>query len=382
MSIFPDKETETRRECQLEQQGANPDPGFSMSRRRVLQGLGVLAATAALPPFVRTSRADSPLRISTFGGAFGQAFAEHYFPAFSRATGIAVQRVEQPSGTQFLLQLAQANATGNSPMDLCMAVDAQVLRGRAKGLWRTIDTSSLSNVAGLQEPYVRRAGKGADGVAAMAYFMTLAVNPDLIDALPNTWQVLWESHPNFWGVQSGGSSPMIEIAANLYFGGNDVLRTQPGIDKVISKIAEIKPNVKLWWQDEGTMQTAMQNEEVVGGTYVHDTTVYLQKHGTSVRSVFPKEGGVQGINYWCQPSSSKRNAEVDAFLQWSCSAEAQSIIARQMMSAPILPRNKLDLTDAEFALVSSDGTPIHIATESRMEHADYIEQQFTRMLMG
>lgn len=353
----------------------------SLSRRRVLQAIGVTTAIAAMPPFIRSARAAEPLRISTFGGAFGQSFAEHLFPAFTKDTGIAVQRVEQPAGTQFLLQLGQANAAGTPPMDLCMAVDAQVLRGRARGLWREIDSANLSNAAALGDPYVRRTDKGIDGVAAMAYFMTLVVNPALLDPLPDSWSVLWEKHPNFWGIQSGGSSPMLEIAANLYFGGNAILESHAGIDKVLAKIKEIKPSVKLWWQDEGTMQTALQNDELVGGTYVHDTAVYLQQNGTSVRSIFPREGAVQGINYWCQPSSSRRNQEVDTFLEWSCSPRAQEIIALKMNSAPILPRSRLALSDEQFALVSSEGTPIHIATEARMKNAEYLEQQFTRMLM-
>jgi putative spermidine/putrescine transport system substrate-binding protein len=354
---------------------------LSLSRRRVLQAIGVTSAIAALPPFIRTSNAAEPLRISTFGGAFGQSFSDHFFPAFTKDTGITVQRVEQPSGTQFLLQLGQANAAGTPPMDLCMAVDAQVLRGRARGLWREIDSVKLSKAAALGDPYVRRTDKGIDGVAAMAYFMTLVVNPTLMDPLPDSWSVLWDKHPNFWGIQSGGSSPMLEIAANLYFGGNAILETHAGIDKVLAKVKEIKPNVKLWWQDEGTMQTALQNEELVGGTYVHDTAIYLQQNGTSVRSIFPREGAVQGINYWCQPSSSKRTHEVEAFLEWSCSSKAQEIIALKMNSAPILSRSQLALSDAQFALVSSEGTPIYIATEARMKNAEYLEQQFTRMLM-
>ncbi|MFT4465577.1 MAG: extracellular solute-binding protein [Sodalis sp. (in: enterobacteria)] len=168
----------------------------------------------------------------------------------------------------------------------------------------------------------------------------------------------------------------------MYFGGNDILNSEQGIDQVIAKIAEIKPNVKLWWQDEGTMQTALQNEEVVGGTFIHDTTVYLQHNGTAVRSIFQREGGLQGINYWFQPSSSKRAAEAAVFLEWSCSPEAQQIITRKLMSAPVLPRSKLNLSDAEFALVSSERKPFLIATEARMRFADCMEQQFTRMLRG
>ncbi len=353
------------------------------SKRQFLKLAGALAATSLFPvPFIRKAWADEPLKISTFGGAFGQMFATEFFPEFSRATGVPVQRVDQASGSQFMLQLAQANQAGNVPMDLCMMVDAQVLRGRKRNLWRSFDAKGLDNVQALDAPYRRETEQGVDAVGALAYFMTMVVNPDMLDTQPDSWSVLWENHPNYWGVQSGAQSPMWEIAANLYFGGNDILNTREGIDKVMAKIAEIKPNVKLWWQSEGTMQTALQNEEVVGGTFVHDTAVYLENNGTSVHSIFPKEGGLQGVNYWCQPSGSKKIDQARLFLEWSCSPEAQEIIARKLMCAPLLPKSKLSLSDKEFAMVSSETKPIMIATEARMNHAEYLEQQFTRMLRG
>ncbi len=77
---------------------------------------------------------------------------------------------------------------------------------------------------------------------------------------------MWDKHPNAWGIRSGSDSAILEIAAKTYFGGTDLLMSKEGIDKVIGKIAELKANTKLWWQDEGTMQTALINDEVAGGT--------------------------------------------------------------------------------------------------------------------
>ncbi|MFT4465576.1 MAG: hypothetical protein ACMX3H_14005 [Sodalis sp. (in: enterobacteria)] len=185
------------------------------SKRQFLKTAGAAAAVTLLVPvpFLRKAWAAEPLKISTFDGAFGQGFAEHFFPAFTRATGIPVRRVEQAAGSQFLLQLAQANAGGNVPMNLCMMVDAQVLRGRARKLWRSFDAAQMPAVAGLEAHYRRGEEAGVDGVGAMAYFITLAINPPMVDSVPDSWQVLWENHPDYFGVQSGGQSPMLEIVA-------------------------------------------------------------------------------------------------------------------------------------------------------------------------
>jgi putative spermidine/putrescine transport system substrate-binding protein len=104
------------------------------------------------------------------------------------------------------------------------------------------------------------------------------------------------------------------------------------------------------------------------------------RNGTQVRSIFPKEGAVMSTNYWCQPSASAKVEEAQEFLNFSCTPEAQELIARYVGSAPVLERSKLDLTDQEFAAVSSNTPPIDAATEARFRFTEYMEQQFTKMV--
>jgi len=87
---------------------SNPPRGIARSRRVALS-----------MPFIRPVRAaDRSLKVSTFGGYFERMFVEHVYPAFTKATGIAVQSIEQPEGAQLLFQLARRIA-GSAPMDLC-----------------------------------------------------------------------------------------------------------------------------------------------------------------------------------------------------------------------------------------------------------------------
>jgi putative spermidine/putrescine transport system substrate-binding protein len=113
---------------------------------------------------------------------------------------------------------------------------------------------------------------------------------------------------------------------------------------------------------------------------MHDTAMVMIKNGTPVRSIFPKEGAVQNTNYWCQPSASTKVKEAEEFLNFCCTPEAQQLIARYVGSAPVMDRGKLNLTDQEFAAVSSDGPSIPTATQVRYKFTDYIERQFTKMV--
>lgn len=360
------------------------------SRRNFLRNAGWTAGGLAIAggiytltgaPFVKRSNARS-LKVSTFGGIFERSFAQHVYPAFTKASGIAVQSIEQPEGAHFLFQLAEANKAGNPPMDLCCTSAVDVLRGRTQGLWHKQDKTRLTQISQLKPRFANEFAENPDHVAAMSFYLTLVANPNELNPLPDSWSVLWQPRKSAWGVMSGSTSLIMEITAKLYFGGNDILMSREGIDQVIAKISEMKGNVKLWWQDEGTMQTALINDEVKGGTYMHDTTMVMRRNGSDIVSIFPKEGAVEATNSWCQPSTSKKTEEAAEFLNFMCTPEAQELMARHVGSAPVVERAKLRLLDAEFAAVSSQIPSIPTATQARFQFTSYMEQRFTGMITG
>ena len=350
-----------------------------MTGSAITFGRRAVLGAALAAPFVRPARAaDRSITISTYGGFFEDSFREHIHPEFTKATGIKVVSQPQAEGTQFLIQLAQANKGGTAPMDLAFCGEEDVLRGRAQSLWRAYDTKRITHLSDVPEHYVFTGPAGTDGVGALAWYLSFVVNPDEAKPLPTSWTELWKPGKAVWGLEGGGSSSIFEIAAAVYFGGIEILDTHDGIDRVAAKIAELKAQTKLWWTDEGTMQTALQNDEVAGGTYYHDVAGTMAKAGTKVVSIFPKEGAIQGFSSWCQPTASTKIDEAIEYINFTCTPQAQGLIARWVGSAPVLPRSKLDLTDAEFASVSNDGTPIHIAAAARVKNSDYFEQAFTR----
>jgi putative spermidine/putrescine transport system substrate-binding protein len=352
------------------------------TRRRVLQGVGgVVAATVLQTPFIRRAEAGPTLKIATYGGNFENSFIKYVYPEFTKATGITVESVSEPGTAQFLMQIAEANRAGVAPIDLVTASQADVLRGSASKLWRTFDSTRIPNATKLASRYVHTGANGIDAVGAMAWYTTLIINPDSVKPAPTSWKVLWDpKYPNDWGLASGGGSAIFEITAATWFGGNQILETEDGIMKVIGKIAELKPNVKLWWDSEGTMQTAYENDEVIGGMYFHDVAGVMAKSGTPVVSIFPQEGGVIDFGSWCQPSASTKTAEADQFVNFMCTPAAQALMSRHVGSAPLIDVKSTDLTPAEFAAVSSETPPITMAVEATVKHIDFMEAQFTKML--
>ncbi len=356
----------------------------SIGRRGVL--LGAAAAGGALLTGCSPKAAGGgaaggrSIKVAAYGGNFEQAMAKYVYPVFEKKTGIKVESISEPAGLQFLLQLIEANKAGVAPMDLCISTAVDIQRGRNANLWRSRDPKPLTNLGNLPPQYVSNGPKGIDGVGAVGWFLALVVNPDLVKPLPDSWTALWDpAHKDAWGL-SGAASPIFEVTARTYFGGTEILESEAGILKVIGKMAELKPNTKLWWDSEGTMQTALENGEVQGGVYFADVAATMRAGGTPLATIFPKEGAVIDFGCWCQPSASTKVAEADAFINFMISAEAQNLIGRKVNAPPLIRRELLDLTPAEFAKVSSDIPPIAVNAKARAQHLDFMAAHFNQML--
>jgi len=341
---------------------------------------------AALPaPFIAPARAAArSIKVSTFGGYFEQGFKNYVFPAFTKATGIAVESVPQSESVAFLLQLQQAQKAGALPMDLCCMSSVDLLRGRALSLWQNYDSSRASAWDKMPARYVNHTADGAvDGVGATGWYETFVISTDDIKVPPASWKSLWDpARRNAWGLQSSSNSGLFEIVAGTWFGGNAILDTKEGIDMVLAKIAELKPNTKLWWEEEGTMQTALENGDVIGGMYYNDVAHTMAKNGTAVRSVFPKEGGLIDYGSWALLAASPKRAEAMELVAFTATPETQEMLARHAQLVPLLDHSTLHLTPAEFDAVSSDTPPLVMAAAARLKFQPYMDQQFTKMLAG
>jgi putative spermidine/putrescine transport system substrate-binding protein len=350
--------------------------------RRGLLGAAPALALAGCAAQGRDRPGRPVLRVSTFGGFFEHGFATHIYPEFTRATGIPVQSIAQAEGLTFLMQLIQANRAGIAPLDLCLNAPLDVLRGRSAGIWRAFDPARFRNLGNLPDAFIARGPGGMDAIGALGWYVTFACDPTRLRPLPTSWSTLWDrDHRDAWGLNAGASY-LFEITAATWFGGPEILRTHAGIHQVTRKIAELVPNVKLWWDAEGVMQTALENQDVLGGTYFNDVAKVLADNGAPVASVFPREGGVIEFGAWCQPTASRRVAEAEAFIDFMASPKAQAIVARHIGAVPLIRRELMDLTPAEFASVSSDIPPIHIELAVRARDLGFLTAEFNSLVMS
>jgi len=345
-------------------------------KTRTIRTIVTLLALTGLLLGGLASAQERSLKIGVYGGYFKDSFDEHIFPRFTEDTGIAVESVAEPTGEAWLVQLETAARAGQAPADVSMMAQVAMQRGIASELWLPLDESALSNLHYMRPQLLNRNAAGElVGVGAVSWYVTLVSNTDVFPTEPTSWGEMWGDHPNQLGLLAlASNSFLLEITATTFFGGTDILDTEEGILEVIGKLEELRPNVQLWYRDEGQFQQALQSGEIPMGQYYHDVTGLAAADGFPVRSTFPQEGGVLDSGSWAVTRASDKVEEAHAFIDWFMQPEIQDLVARSIGTAPTVEREHLTLTDEEFAAVSSEITPILPRYDIYLERGEWLDQ--------
>jgi putative spermidine/putrescine transport system substrate-binding protein len=350
--------------------------------RRAVLGAGVATAgLLAMPSILRAQ--DKSLKIGVYGGYFKQSFDDNIFPEFTKATGIAVESVAEPTGEAWLVQLEQAAKAGVAPADISMMSQTSTLKGQSTELWTPIDEKRIKNYGDLLPQFINKYGDGRiAGIGAVAWYITLVTNTDAYPTAPDSWTAFWDpANADKLGLLAlVSNSFLLEVTAKTFFGGTNALDTEEGQIKAFEKLAEVKPNVRLWYRDEAQFEQALKSGEIPMGQYYHDVTGLAAADGQPVRSTFPKEGGIQDSGNWVISRASTKADEAHVFIDYMSQPSVQALMSRKVGTAPTLKRETLDLTAEEFAAVSSDIEPILPRYDLYTSKSDWLNQMWTEMI--
>ncbi|WP_409530328.1 PotD/PotF family extracellular solute-binding protein [Shinella sp.] len=355
----------------------------NVSRRAVL-GAGVAGASMLAMPAVLRAQ-DKSLKVGVYGGYFKDSFDKNIFADFTKETGIAVESVAEPTGEAWLVQLEQAAKAGQAPADVSMMSQVAMLKGQSTDLWATLDTAKIPNASNLIDHFVNKYPDGrVAGIGAVAWYITLVTNTDVFKEAPTSWSALWDpANADKLGLLAlVSNSFLLEVTAKTHFGGTNALDTEEGLLKAFEKLAEVKPNVRLWYRDEAQFEQSLKSGEIPMGQYYHDVTGLAAKDGQPVRSTFPKEGGIMDSGCWALSRASSKVEEAHTFINYMSQSKIQSLLSRKVGTAPTVKRDLLDLTAEEFAAVSSDIDPIIPRYDLYTTKADWLNQKWTEMIAG
>ncbi|WP_312945837.1 ABC transporter substrate-binding protein [Agrobacterium sp.] len=354
-----------------------------VSRRTVL-GAGLAGASMlAMPSILRAQ--DKSLKVGVYGGYFKDSFDKNIFPEFTKATGIAVESVAEPTGEAWLVQLEQAAKAGQAPADVSMMSQVAVLKGQATDLWAPLDLAKIPSSSGLIDRFINKYPDGrVSGIGAVSWYITLVTNTDVYKEAPTSWEALWDpANADKIGLLAlVSNSFLLEVTAKTYLGGTNALDTEEGLLKAFEKLAEVKSNVSLWYRDEAQFEQALKSGEIPMGQYYHDVTGLAASQGQPVRSTFPKEGGIQDAGSWVLSRASKKTEEAHAFIEYMSQPATQAVLSRKVGTAPTVKRELTDLTAEEFAAVSSDIDPVIPRYDLYQSKSDWLNQKWTEMIAG
>lgn len=356
---------------------------FTISRRSVLASGLAGAASLAMPSILRAQ--DRSLKVGVYGGYFKDSFDKHIFPEFTEATGIAVESIAEPTGEAWLVQLEQAARAGAAPADLSMMSQVAMLKGQSTDLWAPLDLSKIADADKVLPQFINHyPDDRVAGVGAVAWYITLVSNTESYPEAPESWAFMWDPvNADKLGLLAlVSNSFLLEVTAKTFFNGTDILDTEEGILKVMEKLAELKPNVRLWYRDEAQFEQALKSGEIPMGQYYHDVTGLAAADGFPVRSTFPKEGGILDSGCWALSRASDKSEEAHEFISYMTQPSMQKLMSLKVGTAPTLKRDTLDMTDDEFASVSSDIDPVIPRYDLYTTKSDWLNQKWTELIVG
>jgi len=354
-----------------------------VSRRAVIAAGAAGAAALSMPSILSAN--ERSLKVGVYGGYFKKSFDNHIFPEFTKATGIKVESVAEPTGEAWLVQLEQAARAKRAPADVSMMSQVALLKGQATKLWAPLDMGKMPNASNLLSNFINKYPDGETaGIGAVSWYVNLVSNTEIIKEAPTSWAAMWDpARKDQLGLLAlVSNSFLLEVTATTFFGGTQILDTEEGILKVMDKLAELKGNVRLWYRDEAQFEQGLKTGEIPMGQYYHDVTGLAIADGHPVRSTFPKEGGILDSGSWAVSRASEKLDEAHEFINYMCQPAVQSNMSRKVGTAPTVKTELLDLTAEEFAAVSSEIAPIIPRYDMYQKRSDWLNQKWTELIVG
>lgn len=362
----------------------------STDRRTFLKG-GAATAFAGHSSFVNWQQQPSqgdPLKVGVYGGVFKDVLDNALINPFQEATDIPTTSQPQSVGDA-MIKLKRSVDAGKAPIDvLVVAPDARI-RGQRLGTWLNYAPDSLSNLDNALDRLVSRTEDGQlIGVGAFGWFLNLTTNINVLDEPLDDWRVFWDE--TYEGQLSANRLPgdgfLLNIAAQTFdqFDGQETLKTKDGIKRVMQKVAEIKPQIQLWWTQEAQAQQPLKEGSIGATQMYNDVSLVMKENGAPVRTRFPKQGGILNFGSWTIVKTTKYPDAAKQFIDYALRPDVQGQITRNLYTAPTIQQSALDITEDLYEKVYGPGPEAAIQPyiEPYLEREKWISQQWKQMILS
>ena len=310
--------------------------------RRLLTGLAVAFASGAFGCAKKTP---------TLSLLVWEGYADpSYVHAFEESHNCKISASYMGSSDELVAKLRGGSASNYDVISPSSDVASMIA---ASGLAAPLDLSKLPTYPQLSErlrsmPLVRVNGN-VYGVP-----FTWGPNPLLYDTTylakaPDSWSVLWD--PKLKGkISAWDELSTIYMAAQVL--GYDkpdpnhlYNLTDEELEKVKTKLLELKPNIRKFWSTGGELTNLFENHEVVAAMGWPLMTSQLRKAGFPIAETIPKENTTGWIDHLMITSASDHKELATEFLEYMIEPKTQNIVTDVTGYDPANPRAADSMTD-------------------------------------
>ena len=327
-----------------------------ISRRRIVQGIGAVAAGVTLPGLIGPALAQAAaLRVTHFGGPYKPLEGILTAPFEAATKGTLEWSVETSVSALSKMQAAP----DSPPFDVTLMSRSFGMRAAKAGLLRTIEPAKIPN---LKETIDGTLTPGGSGVAMFFDSVDLMVNTDIYKGQIKSWMDLW--NPDLKGKLIMPSSA---ISTSLYvlicvvraMGGKE--ENDKDIDNAFRKLAELKPNVRTFFSDPIQPNQILERGEAGVAPQFVIRVFAASKVNPKVVRMSAKEGQV-AIGYdWVITKGAKNPDLAHRFIDSTLAQAQQARATEAQYGTPV--RRNLAVPGAAKASGASDGGKLFFIDE-------------------
>ena len=340
-----------------------------LTRRTLLAAAGTLAA----PAIVGAQEANT-LRITGWGGAWGNMMRDKYIPVFERANNC---RVSVDTAFPFVPKL-MASPAGRPIYDVFHTNTNEQWAVFEQGLVeQRPDLKLVPNAAHIY-PYAT-----SDKIVGIAIFTSaigLAWRKDQVKAAPASWADFWS--PDLAGKRGAYVIPANSLGQSLFMMAGRVFGSgYKDMDASFKAMERLKP-VRLYDFTGGTEAAVVSGELAM--CELHDTAAYRHMDQVPIAFTAPKEGVMALEQVLSVTKGTPRSALAHHWIDYMLSSEVQRGMAEEVWYSPV--RNDVTLSAPYAGKLLT--TPDQVATLIQLDwqwynaEKDGIDDRVNRIFRG
>ena len=328
---------------------------------------------------------SGPLTVAVYGGVFQEVMDEQLFAPFNEEFDFEAQSEAQPTAEEALTQYENAVEAGEAPVDVAILANTGVLKGLNSELFHTWDANEFENLQYISDGLVRETDGGVVSIGALSWYINLVQNTDVLEDPVSSWEALWDSQyeDQMALLSYASNSFLLEVTANLFFDGTEVLDSREGVEEVLGKLEEVKPQANMWYENEAEFQQRLRDAEVPAGMLYNDVTLVMKDEGAPVQSNFVEEGSILDSGHWVTLASSELTEEARQFIDYASRPEVQDRVAENLFTSPTIDRQYSEIGEETYQTIAGPGPDQAIIPKYDLyvEEEDWVNERWNEFII-